>query len=68
MKTTVEIADDELADVVRYTGAKTKKEAVSIAVAEYNRRHRMAKLALELRGSCQAMMTSAELRSLRAAR
>jgi len=68
MKTTVEIPDDELADVVRHTGARTKKEAVSMAVAEYNRRHRMAKLAVELRGSCQSMMTAVDLQSQRATR
>ena len=67
MKTTVEIPDDELADVMRFTGAKTKKEAVSRAVADFNRRHRMARLASELRGSCPAMMTNETLMSLRQA-
>ena len=44
MKTTLDIPEKELRDVVRFTKAKTKREAVVTAVVEYNRRKRMAAL------------------------
>jgi len=65
MKTTIDISDCELADAMRFTGARTKKDAISRAVADFNRRQRMARLARELRGSCPSMMTGDELRALR---
>jgi Arc/MetJ family transcription regulator len=44
VKTTIDIPDDELADAMRFTGARTKREAVVRAMQEYNRRQRMAGL------------------------
>jgi Arc/MetJ family transcription regulator len=37
MKTTIDIPDAALADAMRFTGAKTKREAVVKALEEYNR-------------------------------
>jgi len=37
MKTTIDIPDDLLADAMRFTGAKTKREAVVKAMEVYNR-------------------------------
>jgi Arc/MetJ family transcription regulator len=37
MKTTIDIPDKVLADAMRFTGAKTKREAVVKALEEYNR-------------------------------
>lgn len=37
MKTTIDIPDAALADAMRFTGAKTKREAVVKALVEYNR-------------------------------
>lgn len=37
MKTTIDIPDAALADAMRFTGAKTKREAVVKALQEYNR-------------------------------
>jgi len=37
MKTTIDIPDATLADVMRFTGAKTKRETVVRALEEYNR-------------------------------
>jgi Arc/MetJ family transcription regulator len=37
MKTTIDIPDVALADAMRFTGAKTKREAVVKALEEYNR-------------------------------
>ena len=44
MKTTVDIPEDELRDAMRFTKAKTKREAVVRALIDFNRRRRMAEL------------------------
>ncbi len=44
MKTTVDIPENELRDAMRYTKAKTKREAVVRVLEEFNRRRRMAEL------------------------
>ena len=40
MKTTIDIPDEALADAMRFTGAKTKREAVVKALEEFNHRNR----------------------------
>ena len=45
MKTTIDIPEAELHDAIRFTGAKTKREAIVTAVTDFNRRQRMAALA-----------------------
>lgn len=37
MKTTIDIPDQALADAIRFTGAKTKREAVVKAIEAFNR-------------------------------
>jgi len=49
---------------MRHTGARTKREAVVIAVVELNRRRRLQKLAASF-GSLPDFMTQAELRRMR---
>jgi len=44
MKTTVDIPETELEDAMRFTKAKTKREAVVRILEEFNRRQRMAAL------------------------
>jgi hypothetical protein len=44
MKTTVDIPEDELRDAMRFTKAKTKREAVVKVLVDFNRRRRMAEL------------------------
>jgi hypothetical protein len=44
MKTTVDIPENELKDAIRFTKAKTKREAVVRVLEEFNRRRRMAEL------------------------
>ena len=44
MKTTIDIPEDELKDAMRFTKAKTKREAVVRVLEEFNRRRRMAEL------------------------
>ena len=51
MKTTIDIPDRELEDAIRFTNAKTKREAIVIAVADFNRRIRMAEL-IKYAGTC----------------
>ena len=64
MKTTIDIPDHELKEVVRNTGAATKREAVVTAIEDYNRRKRLAKL-VEQFGTLKGFMTQGELRRLR---
>lgn len=44
MKTTIDIPEQALADAMRYTGAKTKREAVVTALEDYNRQQRVKDL------------------------
>ena len=64
MKTTVDIPDRELEDAIRFTKARTKREAVVGAIVDFNRRMRMAELASHA-GTCSELMTPEELRALR---
>ena len=60
MKTTIDIPENELSDAIRFTGARTKREAVVTAIAEFNRRRRMAEL-VGYAGTCPDLMTVDEL-------
>ena len=64
MKTTIDIPENELSDAMRFTRAKTKREAVVTAIADFNRRRRMAEL-VEYAGTCPDLMTVDELRAQR---
>ena len=60
MKTTVDIPDSDLADAMRFTKAKTKREAIVTAIQEFNRRRRMAELTRHA-GTCKDLMSVEEL-------
>ncbi len=64
MKITVNIPDDELEDVVKFTGAATKREAIVTAIAEFNRRRRMAALTAHA-GQAGSLMSAEGLQRLR---
>ena len=64
MKTTVDIPDEELKDAMKFTQAKTKREAIVTAIAEFNRRRRMAEL-VKHSGSSKTLITPDELKKLR---
>lgn len=64
MKTTIDIPDRELADAMKFTRAKTKREAIVTAVAEFNRRRRMAEL-VKYSGSSDSLITPDEVKQLR---
>ena len=64
MKTTVDIPEEELAAAMKYSRAKTKREAIVTAITEFNTRHRMAEL-LKYSGTSKTMVTIDELKKLR---
>lgn len=64
MKTTIDIPDRELEDAIRFTQAKTKREAIVGAVTDFNRRMRMAEL-VRYAGTCADLITPEELRAMR---
>lgn len=64
MKTTIDIPDKELQEAIRHTGAKTKKEAVVKALEDFNRRHRLARLAGML-GTCEDFISQDDLKTMR---
>ena len=64
MKTTVDIPDQELKDVMRFTQATTKREAIVTAIADFNRRRRAAALIAHA-GKADSLMSPEELQALR---
>jgi hypothetical protein len=64
MKTTVDIPEAEIENLMRFTCAATTREAVLMAIAEYNRRRRMAALA-EHAAQGDSMITPEELQAQR---
>ncbi len=60
MKTTLNIPDDDLADAIRLSKAKTKREAIVTAIQEFNRRKRMAELTKHA-GTCKDLVGVEEL-------
>ncbi|MDE0082058.1 MAG: type II toxin-antitoxin system VapB family antitoxin [Gammaproteobacteria bacterium] len=64
MRTTIDIPEEELEDAIRFTNARSKREAVVKAIADFNRRMRMAELVRHA-GTCEELMTVEELRVAR---
>jgi hypothetical protein len=64
MKTTIDIPDRELEDAIRFTKAKTKRDAIVGAVADFNRRMRMSELT-KYAGTCANLITPQELQAAR---
>ncbi len=64
MKTTIDIPQDELEDAMRFTQARTKREAVVTAIVDFNQRRRMAEL-LKHAGTCTDLFTADELQEQR---
>jgi|GEM_PF-813897 Arc/MetJ family transcription regulator len=67
MKTTIDIPEQALKDAMRFAGTKTKRTAIVMAVEEFNTHHRMAALTRHL-GTCKDLMSTGELKRLRAER
>jgi hypothetical protein len=64
MKTTIDIPTEDLDQLLKFTGAATKKEAVVTAVQDFNRRQRLSKLA-EMLGTFDDFMDADELSAMR---
>lgn len=64
MKTTLDIPQNVLEDAIKYTGAKTKREAIVTAVTDFNRRRKLASLANRL-GTFDDFLSPNELQDLR---
>jgi len=64
MKTTIDIPEKELRDVMKNTRAKTKREAVVTVIAEYNRRQRVEEVNRTM-GKLDGFITLDELKKLR---
>jgi hypothetical protein len=60
MKTTVDIPDADLTDLMRTTAARTKREAILEAIREYNRKRKLKELATVF-GTFREFMTRDEL-------
>jgi hypothetical protein len=64
MKTTVDIPDRELAELMRFTRANTKRDAIVTAIEDFNRRRRMAEL-VKHAGTCDELTAPQETQALR---
>ena len=64
MKTTIDIPEKALREVMRHTGAATKREAVVAAIEDYNRRRRLEQLVKQF-GTFTDFMTQADLIRMR---
>jgi Arc/MetJ family transcription regulator len=67
MKTTIDIPELAMEEAMKFTGAKTKREAVVTAVERFNRLKRLEKLNARVRGQFRDFMTQADLTAMRAA-
>jgi Arc/MetJ family transcription regulator len=67
MKTTIDIPDGTMNEAMKFTGAKTKRQAVVTAVERFNRLKRLEKLNARVRGRFRDFMTQADLKAMRAA-
>ena len=63
MKTTVDIPESELRDAIKFAGAKTKREAIVLAIIEFNRRQRMAEL-IKYSGVSDTFMSNDDIEAL----
>lgn len=64
MKLAVDFPDRELEDAVRFTKAKTRHEAVVVAITEFNRRMRMVELT-RYAGNCADLIAVEEFQAAR---
>jgi Arc/MetJ family transcription regulator len=67
MKTTIDIPENTMEEAMKFTGAKTKRDAVVTAVEHFNRLKRLEKLNARVRGKFRDFMTQSELKAMRAA-
>lgn len=61
MKTTIDIPEKQLKDAMNYAGVNSKKEAVNIAISEYNRRKAVEDLIQDVRKGGINFLSNEEL-------
>jgi hypothetical protein len=64
MKITIDIPEKELREAMKYTGARSKREAVVTALVDFNRRQRLHRLAQQF-GTFEGFFSQEELRRMR---
>lgn len=64
MKTTIDIPEEKLKEAIKYTGDKTKRNAVVLTLKDFNRRRRLSELARVL-GTFKDFMTQEDLKKMR---
>jgi Arc/MetJ family transcription regulator len=67
MKTTIDIPEIALDEAMKFTGARTKREAIVTAVERFNRLKRLERLNARVRGQFRDFMTQADLKAMRQA-
>jgi Arc/MetJ family transcription regulator len=67
MKTTIDIPEGTMEETIKFTGAKTKREAVMTAVERFNHLKRLEKVNARVRGRFRDFMTQADLKAMRPA-
>ncbi len=60
----IDVPDSGLEDAIRFTNARTKREALVSAIADFNRRMRMAK-PVDYAGTCENLVTPEDLQAQR---
>lgn len=65
MKTTIDIPEGALKDAMRFTRAKTKREAVVTALEKFNRLQHLRGLNAKSRGTFADFMTQEDLKIMR---
>ena len=63
MKTTVDIPDKTLREAMKFSKAKTKREAILAALDEFNRKRRMAAL-VKHSGTFTSLMSNDEIEAM----
>ena len=64
MKTTIDIPENELKDAIRFTKARTKREAVVRILEDFNRRRRMGELVKYAGSFSDAFPTNDDIESV----
>lgn len=64
MKTTIDIPDAALADAMRFTGARTKREAVVKALEEFNHRNRVDEFIQKYHGAFPHFPTNDQIEAV----
>ena len=64
MKTSIDIPEKDLREVLRHTQAKTKKEAIVFVIKDFNKRRRLMELS-KIFGTFKEFMAQEDSRKIR---